>query len=334
LTVNAATYKYYQPMPSHQWPSYLSIAENPLTGELMSTQPSVPMYGTLTIENDMLLYETYTIQANLYDYVGIKKRIQAKAPVITEQPQPAAVFTGVAASLEVAASSPDGGSLSYQWYSNTTESNSGGTLISGAVSATYALDTSTAGIKYYYVVVTNTNSLAAPGYQTATAVSDAVSVTAMTLVQPAAIGGAVAPVGGEKPSTAISNGAGFAAYIDWGGVTEFDYETVYTATVALLAQPAFTFAGAYGDTASIAGFTVNGIAPVWVQNTGGALVFTVTFPATGEDTGGGTELPPGGGTETPPGGGEPTTDGCSGGAASMFGLFVVLGATLFLRKRK
>ena len=48
------------------------------------------------------------------------------------------------------------GTLSYQWYSNTTNSTTGGTLISGATSATYTPPTSAVGTTYYYVVVSDT----------------------------------------------------------------------------------------------------------------------------------------------------------------------------------
>lgn len=44
--------------------------------------------------------------------------------------------------------------LSYQWYSNTTQFNSGGNLIDGATNASYTPSTSTAGTLYYYCVVT------------------------------------------------------------------------------------------------------------------------------------------------------------------------------------
>ena len=47
------------------------------------------------------------------------------------------------------------GTLSYQWYYNTTNSNTGGILISGAVSNSYQPSTSIAGTSYYYVVVSD-----------------------------------------------------------------------------------------------------------------------------------------------------------------------------------
>lgn len=59
-----------------------------------------------------------------------------------------------AATLTVAAASSDGTTVTYQWYSNTTRSNTGGTVISGATSASYTPSTSTLGILYYYCEAT------------------------------------------------------------------------------------------------------------------------------------------------------------------------------------
>ena len=46
-------------------------------------------------------------------------------------------------------------SITYQWYSNTTASNSGGVLIAGATSNSYTPPTSTAYTAYFYCVVSN-----------------------------------------------------------------------------------------------------------------------------------------------------------------------------------
>lgn len=55
------------------------------------------------------------------------------------------------------------GTPSYQWYSNTTNTNTGGTLIPGAASATYTPPVFTAaGTFYYYVVVTLSGSGCGP----------------------------------------------------------------------------------------------------------------------------------------------------------------------------
>jgi hypothetical protein len=50
-------------------------------------------------------------------------------------------------------SASDGSTLSYQWYANNTDSNTGGTTISGATSLTYTVPTDTAGTFYYYCVI-------------------------------------------------------------------------------------------------------------------------------------------------------------------------------------
>ena len=53
------------------------------------------------------------------------------------------------------------GGTSYQWYSNTSNSNSGGTLLAGATSASYTPLTTAIGTLYYYCVVTGTCSYVA-----------------------------------------------------------------------------------------------------------------------------------------------------------------------------
>jgi hypothetical protein len=57
--------------------------------------------------------------------------------------------------ISITASNGGVGTLTYQWYENTTASTLNGTMINGANSATYTPSTSTVGTKHYYVVVTN-----------------------------------------------------------------------------------------------------------------------------------------------------------------------------------
>jgi len=103
----------------------------------------------------------------------------AQRPNITTQPQNYTVNTNTAVTLSVAASVADGGNLSFQWFSNTTNSTAGGTAITGATRATFSPLTGAAGTIWYYVVVTNNNS-AATGNQTTSATSRVVSVTTRT----------------------------------------------------------------------------------------------------------------------------------------------------------
>ena len=103
-------------------------------------------------------------------------KVDARAPVINIQPEGAGYSVGdTPAALTVSASVSDGGVLSYQWYSNGTDSNSGGTSLGGAQTDSYTPDTSVPGTVYYYVVITNTNT-GATGNTTATETSVAVAI--------------------------------------------------------------------------------------------------------------------------------------------------------------
>ena len=76
---------------------------------------------------------------------------------VSGQPQDATVKNDTAVTLSVDAGSTDGTALTYQWYSNTKNSNTGGTKIEGATSASYTPATANKGITYYYCVVTGDN---------------------------------------------------------------------------------------------------------------------------------------------------------------------------------
>ncbi|WP_261302058.1 S-layer homology domain-containing protein [Paenibacillus andongensis] len=155
--------------------------------------------------------------------VTVNALINAAMPSIGTQPMGATVNEGGSnPALSVAATVSDGGTLSYQWYSNTASSNSGGALISGATSASYAAPTTTAGTTYYYVVVTNTNS-GATGSQTATATSSVATVTVNALrnaampsigTQPA---GATVNEGGSSPALSV------AATVSDGGTLSYQW---------------------------------------------------------------------------------------------------------------
>jgi hypothetical protein len=93
---------------------------------------------------------------------------------ISSQPSSAAVTYcngTTATALSVTAATAGGSSYSYQWYSNAANSNSGGTLIANATSASYTPPTTSNGTTYYYCVVSGC------GTSTATsAVSGAINV--------------------------------------------------------------------------------------------------------------------------------------------------------------
>ena len=82
---------------------------------------------------------------------------QPGAPVITITTQPSSVSVtagSITGSLSVAASVTPNAALTYQWYSNTSNSKSGGSAVSGATSASFAIPTTlTAGSYYYFCEV-------------------------------------------------------------------------------------------------------------------------------------------------------------------------------------
>jgi hypothetical protein len=106
--------------------------------------------------------------------------IDAATPTITTQPSGGRFYIGTAETfpLTVSATSPDGGTLSYQWYSNTSNSTTGGSIMTGRTAAAITLNKTeyTAnGNHYFYVVVTNTNNNAT-GSKIARATSNVVTV--------------------------------------------------------------------------------------------------------------------------------------------------------------
>ena len=94
------------------------------------------------------------------------------ATTITNQPV-GTTYCQNATATALTVSATGTGTLSYQWYSNATNSNSGGTSVgtaNGGQTASYTPPTNVAGTKYYYVIVTASTC-------GSTATSNAVAVT-------------------------------------------------------------------------------------------------------------------------------------------------------------
>jgi hypothetical protein len=79
-------------------------------------------------------------------------------------------ISDTAAALSVLASVTDSGTITYQWYSNTENSTTGGTALTDATAASFTPPATTAGTTYYYVIATNTlgESMAAEASNVAT----------------------------------------------------------------------------------------------------------------------------------------------------------------------
>lgn len=90
-------------------------------------------------------------------YAQWEVRVDAAKPVITKQPVAVQCKQTETATLTVEATVADEGTMTYQWYVGDKASGKGATAIEGATATTYTPDTTTAGTKYYYCEVINTN---------------------------------------------------------------------------------------------------------------------------------------------------------------------------------
>ena len=110
--------------------------------------------------------------------------VDCSAFVIATSPSSATQSLCLNAAPTALSVSASGGTIStYQWYSNTSNSNSGGTLISGATSSSYTPLTTSTGTLYYYCVITSTIACTATS-----AVSGPVIVTTVPLAPFASAG--------------------------------------------------------------------------------------------------------------------------------------------------
>ena len=172
---------------SYQW--YSNTSNNntngsPISGATASSYtPPTTAVGTFyyyvvvtNTNNNAVTNRTATSKSNVAT-ITVSAIVNAASPNISAQPTGSTYTQGATATaLSVSATSSDSGTLSYQWYSNATNSNSGGTPISNATSASYTPSTATVGTFYYYVVVTNTNNNV-NGTTTAITTSNAITVT-------------------------------------------------------------------------------------------------------------------------------------------------------------
>jgi quinol monooxygenase YgiN len=151
-------------------------------------------YVVVTNTNEVVYGETTAADTSAVATVTVIPLVDAQTPEITAQPQDATVYKDDEATLTVTASVEDGGTLSYQWYQNSTNSNEDGSPV-GTDAPSYSPSTASVGISYYYVVVTNTNE-DVNGETTASVTSNPATVTvdAQTDIEDANAGKAVKSV--------------------------------------------------------------------------------------------------------------------------------------------
>ena len=200
----------------------------------------------------------------------------AQTPVVTIDVTPENPYIlGDEVTITASAAVSDGGTLSYQWYSNDKESNEGGKLIPDETGTSYAPSTSGAGTVYYYVEVTNTL-----GEETASAVSDTVEVTVYDVGTATAIRSVgvdvIAPVkNGTPAATATTDDSGYACTeVSWNPAHNlFQIDVAYTVTITLTAESNHTFI-------ALRTAEINGQAAAVTGNNGDTLTMSYTFAVT------------------------------------------------------
>jgi gliding motility-associated-like protein len=135
--------------------------------------------------------------------------IVSEDPTISSQPIAVQTLCSNATPTDLVVATTGGnGTFIYQWYSNTINSTSGGTLIAGATSTTYTPITSFLGTVYYYCIITQSTLGCNATSNTATIIVNASPSASITPTS------AIACLGGTLPELSITtlNGAGAATY--------------------------------------------------------------------------------------------------------------------------
>ncbi|MGV2967377.1 S-layer homology domain-containing protein, partial [Paenibacillus sp. AGC30] len=218
---------------SYQW---YSNATNSTTGGMLINGATSPTYDAPITNAGTTYYyaivtntnngvngtKTATATSNVAQ-VTVKALVHATVPTINTQPVGATVDEGASSpTLSVGATVSDGGTLSYQWYSNATNSTTGGMLINGATSPTYDAPITNAGTTYYYAIVTNTNN-GVNGTKTATATSNVAQVTVKALVHATVPTINTQPVGATVDEGASSPTLSVGATVSDGGTLSYQW---------------------------------------------------------------------------------------------------------------
>lgn len=143
--------------PSYQW--YSNSNNSTLGGTLITSATSATYVPPTSSTGTIYYYCIISLPSGGCSNLTSNLASVQVVPIPSISTQPLAsqnLCVGVTIANPLSVSYINGtGTVSYQWYFNTTNATTGGTLISGATSATYTPGIfSTAGIYYYYVTVT------------------------------------------------------------------------------------------------------------------------------------------------------------------------------------
>ena len=142
--------------------------------------------------------------------------------------------------------------------------------------AVYAPNKDTNTVGYTEITI---SAVTAPSRDLTVAIFGLVEAERVTVTE-AAIEGVTAPVVGEKPVTAITEGTQFTGTVTWSPDLvdgKFGPQTVYTATITLTPKVGYKLDGVAANFFTVAGATS-------VSNGANSGVVTAVFPATKEAT--------------------------------------------------
>lgn len=236
-----------------------------------------PGSQTLTIPGTYTysLTAQFTISGAVYSNTQSVTVTVLPTTAITTQPSTAAQTICQNTPFSSISVTAVGDNLTYQWYSNTSNSTSGGTLITGAINNTYTPLSTTPGTHYYYCVVSGTCGTATSNVSGAFIVNP--------LPQGSLSGNTICPGGtGQLTFTATEGTGPFTVKYTYIS-TEYTQNDVYSGT-AFNATPNPATLGTYtytlvsvtdangcirtnGFTQGTATITVSNTATTWTGNT-------------------------------------------------------------------
>ncbi|MEP1486901.1 MAG: PKD domain-containing protein [Algibacter sp.] len=142
---------------SYQW--YVNTTNSNTGGALISGATNINYTPpTFTSSGDFYYYVTISLNGSGCSDItsDVAEVIVVNDPIITTQPLNTQTLCQgiIPVDLEIIVSGGLGGIYNYQWYSNTTDSNTGGNLIVTATNSIYTPSTTAVGTLYYYAVIT------------------------------------------------------------------------------------------------------------------------------------------------------------------------------------
>lgn len=239
-------------VPANMKYTWTVAANASVTGESAVTTPEASISQTLTNTTNLSSTVIYTVTPR-YGTDGtcsgptfqVSVQVNPRASITTQPLGASACQNGTTPALSVAYTGGTG-TPTYQWYSSATNSNTGGTAIASATTATYAPPTTTVGITYYYAQLTFGTTGTCTTVSSNPAKIEVVSVATITTqpdaLQSICVGGTTNPL-----TVAFAGGTGTAAYQWYSTPTNSNSggTAIAGATAASFTPPVFTSAGDY-----------------------------------------------------------------------------------------